>query len=206
MEMSFLLKGIIVGFAITAPVGPIGILCVNRTLSRGRASGFISGLGAVTADGFYCAIAAFGITLVSNVLTGHQILFRLVGGSFLLFLGARIFFLDPQDEIDLANKGNLVSDYFSGLLVTLTNPVTIVAFVAIFAALGLGTMKKDFLSASMMTLGVIAGSAGGWAILSGVTNGLRLKFRPSVLKVVNRISGVLIFAFAVVAFLSVIIR
>ena len=196
----------IIGMAITAPVGPIGILCVNRTLSRGRVSGLVSGLGAVTADGFYCAIAAFSLTLISNVLTGHQVWFRLAGGSFLLFLGARIFFLDPQDEVNLATKGNLLSDYLSALVVSITNPLTIIAFAAIFAALGLGTMKKDLLSASMMTLGVVAGSAGGWALLSFVTNGIRLQFNTGILRIINRISGVLIFSFAVAAFLSVMIR
>jgi threonine/homoserine/homoserine lactone efflux protein len=206
MEISFLFKGIVIGFAITAPVGPIGILCVNRTLSKGRASGFISGLGAVTADGFYSAVAAYGLTLVATVLSGHQMWFRLVGGCFLLFLGARMFFLEPVTELIRTKKSNLVADYFSAFFINLANPVTIVGFIAVFAGLGLGTMNRDLYSATMMVLGVILGSAGGWALLTGVTNGLRVRFQPGVLRVINRVSGSVILAFAVVAFASIAIK
>ena len=206
MKISFLFKGLIIGLAITTPVGPIGILCVNRTLSGGRASGFASGLGAVTADGFYSAVAAYGLTLVANIFTGHEVWFRTIGGCFLLFLGGRIFFLKPSEELMSPDKRNLIADYFSALLLNLTNPVTIVAFIAVFAGLGLGTMGKNLFSATMMVTGVVLGSTSGWAILSVITNRMRLSFRPGSLKVINRVSGSIIFGFAAAAFASVIIK
>jgi threonine/homoserine/homoserine lactone efflux protein len=206
MDIYFLIKGIIIGFSIAAPVGPIGVLCIRRTLTRGRLSGLVSGLGATTADGFYGVVAAFGLTIISNIIVGQQFWFRLVGGLFLLYLGIKIFSSKPAEKSASDKNGNLLSDYVSTLFLTITNPMTILSFAAIFAGLGLGNSNGNFISATSMVLGVILGSALWWIILSSGVNLLRSKFNTNYLKFVNWISGTIIIVFAMFALIGIVKR
>src|SRR3989344_5776045 len=135
METIFLMKGLIIGFSIAAPVGPIGVLCIQRTIAYGKISGLFTGLGAATADGLYGAVAAFGLTIISNFLVGQQFWFRLIGGAFLLYLGIKTFMSKPEEKTATENHKGLLSDYFSTIFLTLTNPTTILSFVAVFAGL-----------------------------------------------------------------------
>ena len=159
MDLNFLIKGLIIGFSIAAPVGPIGILCIRRTIANGKVSGLISGLGAATADGFYGIVAAYGLVGISNLLVGQQFWFRIIGGIFLLYLGIKIFTAKSGDKNSETNKSkSLWGDYFSTFILTITNPVTILSFVAIFAGLGLGASANSHASATTMVVGVILGS------------------------------------------------
>ena len=203
MGIYFFVKGIVIGFSIAAPVGPIGVLCVRRTLANGRLSGLVSGLGAATADGFYGAVAAYGLTLVSKVLVGGQFWFRLVGGLFLLYLGVKAFLSRLSEKAVSGNGKNLIADYVSALLLTITNPMTILSFGAMFAGLGLGNSNGNFTSATMMVAGVILGSASWWFILSGGVNILRPRFNMVSLRIVNRVSGAIIVLFAILVLVSV---
>ena len=198
MDVGLFLEGIIIGFAIAAPVGPIGVLCIRRTLAEGRASGFVSGLGAATADAVYGAIAAFGLTLVTDFLLGGASWLRLVGGAFLLFLGVKTFFARPAERAAEARGRGLLGAYASTFFLTLTNPTTILSFVAIFAGLGVGA-ASDALSAALLVLGVFLGSAAWWLVLSGGTGLFRSKLSTSGLRWVNRVSGTIIAAFGVLA-------
>jgi threonine/homoserine/homoserine lactone efflux protein len=202
MDLSFFLKGMIVGAAITAPIGPIGILCVNRTLSNGRMSGFVSGLGAVTGDGFYAAVAAYGITLISSFLSVHHAWFRLAGGIFLFLVGLRIFRARPCEKPVTGIAGTLMGDYASAVILTISNPVTVVAFAAAFAALGLGGDKTDELAPTAMVSGVVAGATLCWFLLAGAVSVFREKIDPGSLRVVNRVAGsaILVFAAAILFF------
>ena len=203
MSIFFLLKGLLIGFSIAAPVGPIGVLCIRRTLANGRISGFVSGLGAATADGLYGTIAAFGLTLISDVLVGQQMWFRIIGGSFLLYLGIKTFLSKPSEKSASDKKGNLFVDYISTFFLTIMNPITILSFVAVFAGLGLSDLSGNYISAILMVSGVILGSIGWWLILSNVINLFRAKFNPASLKIVNWISGGIMIVFAVIAFVSI---
>jgi threonine/homoserine/homoserine lactone efflux protein len=203
MSIFFLLKGLLIGFSIAAPVGPIGVLCIRRTLANGRISGFVSGLGAATADGLYGTIAAFGLTLISDVLVGQQMWFRIIGGSFLLYLGIKTFLSKPSEKSASDKKGNLFVDYISTFFLTIMNPITILSFVAVFAGLGLSDSSGNYISAILMVSGVILGSIGWWLILSNVINLFRAKFNPASLKIVNWISGGIMMVFAVIAFVSI---
>ena len=203
MSIIFLLKGLLIGFSIAAPVGPIGVLCIRRTLANGRTSGFVSGLGAATADGLYGTIAAFGLTLISDVLVGQQMWFRIIGGSFLLYLGIKTFLSKPSEKSASDKKGNLFVDYISTFFLTIMNPITILSFVAVFAGLGLSDLSGNYISAILMVSGVILGSIGWWLILSNVINLFRAKFNPASLKIVNWISGGIMMVFAVIAFVSI---
>lgn len=205
VDMAYLIRGIIVGFLIAAPVGPIGILCIRRTLALGRATGFVSGLGAATADATYGFVAAFGLTSVSTFLVNHQAWLRVVGGAFLSYLAYTIFTAPPVGHTaGPVEGGGLMGAYASTLLLTITNPATILSFAAIFAGLGLGTMRSDSGSSGWLVLGVFLGSGLWWAILSGVTGTLRSRLDVGSLRWVNRASALLIGGFGVAAILSVV--
>jgi threonine/homoserine/homoserine lactone efflux protein len=202
MDSSFLLRGLIIGFSIAAPVGPIGVLCIRRTLAEGRASGFVSGLGAATADAVYGCIAGFGLTFISSILISQQVWLRLVGGLFLCYLGLRTFLARPAEEAASAKGRGLIGAYASTFFLTLTNPMTILSFAAVFAGLGVGSASGGYGSASLLVLGVFLGSALWWLTLSGGVGLFRTKFRPDWLRWVNRISGVIITGFGLIALLS----
>ena len=206
MDPSFLVRGLIIGFAIAAPVGPIGVLCIQRTLGKGRIYGLLSGLGAATADGTYGLIAGFGLTFISSFLIGQQLWIRLIGGVFLLYLGLRTILSKPaQREREQATtiKGeNLLAAYVSTLFLTLTNPLTILSFAAIFAGIGAGGANRSYISAAVLVLGVFLGSALWWVILSSGVSILRTKLNTQALRWVNRISGTIIITFGVLALLS----
>jgi threonine/homoserine/homoserine lactone efflux protein len=201
MSVGLFLEGIVIGFAIAAPVGPIGVLCIRRTLADGRVSGLVSGLGAATADALYGAVAALGLTFVAEFLMGGESWLRLVGGAFLLFLGVRTFLARPAGrEAPDARRIGLPGAYASTFFLTLTNPTTILSFAAIFAGLGVaGDASGDALSAMLLVLGVFLGSAAWWVVLSGATSLFRTRLSVRGLRWVNRISGTVIAAFGVLA-------
>ena len=198
----FFLRGLIIGFSIAAPVGPIGVLCIRRTLAVGRASGLISGLGAATADAIYGSIAGFGLTFISTILIRQQLWLHLIGGLFLCFLGLKIFFTSPAKQ-EASVKGNsLFSAYASTFFLTLTNPMTILSFAGIFAGLGVGSTDGNYVSAGFLVLGVFIGSALWWLILSSIVGMISKKVEPRRLRWINRISGVIITIFGLFALMS----
>jgi len=198
-----LVKGVVIGLSIAVPVGPIGILCIRRTLSQGRIIGVLSGLGAATADAFYGSIAGFGITLVSDLLIGHRTGLRLVGGGLLCIIGVRTFLSKPASQGNSIEGNTRWGAYLSTLILTLTNPMTILFFAAVFAGLGVGSGSGDqYLSAGILVLGVFVGSGSWWLILCGFTGLLRGMFNYKRMQWLNRISGLMIIGFALAAFLS----
>ena len=199
MEPEMLGRGLVIGFSIAAPVGPIGVLCIRRTLADGRAAGLATGLGAASADAIYGFVAAFGLTWVTGMLLGGQAWIRIVGGLFLLYLGARTFFARPGDRAASASGVGLAAAYGSTFFLTLTNPMTILSFVAVFAALGLGSSRTDPTSAAALVVGVFVGSALWWLTLSGLVGVFRSRIDARALRWVNRVSGGIIVAFGVLA-------
>lgn len=195
MEISFLWHGIIIGFAIAAPVGPIGVLCIRRTLTAGRAAGLVSGLGAATADACYGCIAGFGLTLVSNLLLSRQTGLQLLGGLFLLYLGLKTFFSLPTEHTAGVGGRGLLGAYTSTFLLTITNPMTIFAFMAIFAGLGLAQTGGTYRTAALVVAGVFSGSALWWLLLSGGVSIFHARITPTQLLWINRIAGVVIIGF-----------
>jgi threonine/homoserine/homoserine lactone efflux protein len=202
MDVTFLLKGLATGFSIAAPVGPIGVLCIRRTLADGRASGLVSGMGAATADAIYGCIAGFGLTFISNLLVSQQVWLRLIGGAFLCYLGLKTLLAKPAEQAAVVKGNGLVGAYASTLFLTLTNPMTIISFAAIFAGLGLASTSGNYVSAGVLVLGVFTGSALWWLILSGGVGVFREKFNPHGLQWVNRISGAIITGFGLLALLT----
>ncbi|MFE4104999.1 LysE family translocator [Almyronema epifaneia] len=198
--MPLLLQGLLLGLSIAAPVGPIGVLCIRRTLVLGRLSGLVSGLGAATADGFYGCVAGFGLTFLTQFLVEQTLWLRLIGGLFLIYLGAKIFVSQPAETAAaVAPQSTLLGAYFSTLALTLTNPATILSFVAIFAGLGIAEGDRSYLDSSVLVLGVFLGSALWWWLLSWSVNLFRARFNPQRLRWLNRVSGLVMTAFGVVA-------
>jgi len=202
MDLSYFLRGLILGFSIAGPVGPIGILCIRRTLAFGRASGLVSGLGAATADAIYGSIAAFGLVFVSNFLVNQQNWIRLVGGAFLCWLGLKTFLAKPSGQFETTKTTGLFGAYVSTFLLTLTNPMTILSFAAIFAGLGLSAAGGNYNTSLLLVLGVLLGSALWWLTLSTGVGLLRSKFNQTAMRWVNRISGAAIIAFGIFAILN----
>ncbi len=201
-----LFRGLVIGFSIAAPVGPIGVLCIKRTLTDGRSAGLSCGMGAASADALYGCVAAFGLTSVSGFLVDQQLWLRLVGGAFLLYLGLRTFRERPAERgaaIGEASHGGLARAYSSTFLLTITNPTTILSFAAIFAGLGLVGESAGYASATVLVLGVFTGSALWWLLLSGGVSLFRSKLGLGALRWANRVSGTIIFGFGVAALLSV---
>src|SRR5262245_59712117 len=204
LSMAFLLRGLVLGFSIAAPVGPIGVLCIRRTLAEGRAMGFATGMGAAAADGVNGLVAGLGLTSVTGLLTGQQRWIRLIGGLFLLVLGLRTFLSRPAGEAAPAGGVGLLASFGSTFVLTLSNPMTILSFVAVFAGLGLGARASGAATAVPLVVGVVAGSAAWWLLLSGAVGALRRRFDTRSLVWVNRISGAVILAFGTVALAGVI--
>ncbi|WP_430507864.1 LysE family translocator [Rossellomorea marisflavi] len=202
MDIIFLLKGLLIGFTVAAPVGPIGILCINRTLSKGRLTGFVSGLGAASADAIYGCIAAFGLTFITSFLISQKLWLQLIGGLFLCYLGIQTYRSRPAGHAASARGGGLLKSYTSVFFLTVTNPMTILFFIGIFSGIGLGKSSFDLMSALLMVTGVFLGSAAWWLSLSFGVSLFRKRFSDDSLAWINRLSGIIVFGFGVFALLQ----
>lgn len=195
-SLKIIAQGLLLGFSIAAPVGPVGVLCIRRSMAGGFRSGLASGLGAASADAIYGTIAAAGLTLIADFLISQQFWLGLLGGAFLFYLGIKTLTSKPVFEEAKVEKTSVVGDYFSTLLLTLSNPMTIFSFAAIFSGMSAQALPVFRFSAFLLVLGVFLGSAGWWLILSGSVGLLRSRVTPSILTWVNRVSGVVILGFA----------
>lgn len=203
MELNLFLKGIVIGFVMAVPIGPIGIMCIRKTLTEGRLRGLIIGLGAATADLLYSCVAAFGFTSISGVITAERIWIRLIGGTLLLFFGARTFHAKPSDPKFHIHSSGMLGSYFYIVFLTLTNPLTVFVFIAVFAALGLENEVKIF-SGSVLVAGVFIGSCLWFLSLSSGVTLFRKKLDLVGLRWVNRIAGILIIISGIIALASLI--
>lgn len=198
------LRGFILGLSIAAPVGPIGVLCIRRTLSDGQIAGLVSGLGAATADGVYGAIAGFGLTMLSGLIVQHLTWLQLAGGVFLCYLGIKTLLKKPVKTKVKDQKTGWLGAYASAFILTLTNPMTILSFAAVFASAGLSSATNYYLDTVTLILGVFAGSTTWWLALSGTASIFREKLTAESLMWINRISGVVITGFGSATLLNLV--
>jgi threonine/homoserine/homoserine lactone efflux protein len=190
----FLLKGIVVGTIIAVPVGPVGIMCVRRTILQGRLAGFISGLGAATADATFGFIAGFGLTFISDLLIGYHQWLRIAGGLYLLYIGGSALLAPPEVKAGAEpDAESLLRDYLSTFALTLTNPITILVFLGIFSAIGLSGESATLSRATILVLGVWLGSLLWWLALSFGLGSLFRSLEPHHLRWINRGSGAILF-------------
>ncbi len=193
--MSAFLQGVALGFSIAVPVGPIGVLCIRRSIAEGALVGFLCGLGAATADAIYGAIGATGLTIVSDLLVKQQVWFALLGGLFLCYLGVKTWRSQPATAAAKNEAASLAGAFGTTLLLTLTNPMTILQFGVLFAGMGLGRGGNSWPTVTQLVAGVFAGSATWWLVLSLGSRRLGSRFGPRQMKWLNRFSGALIGGF-----------
>lgn len=193
MHLDFLYKGLVLGFSVAAPVGPIGILCINKTIHKNFTAGFVSGLGAATADLIYGLMAGLGLTVISTFLINQKLWIQLIGLIFLIYLGMKTIIKKDSDiEFHPATDKGLIRDYFSTLFLTITNPMTILFFVALFAGLGLSNTINGLYPVLQLIIGVFSGSCIWWLFLSGLTHKLKTRINKKILKWIDLVSGILI--------------
>lgn len=198
--LSLILKYYIIGLAMAAPIGPMSIIIMRRTLQNGLASGIASGLGTTTIEGSYSALIAFGLTFISDFIVEHKLGFAIVGGCALTLLGGRIFFSKTEVTKTHASHVNLWRDYLSNLVMTAVNPMTIFSFVAIFIGLGFGNLNGDYKAASLAVLGLTMGSATWYCSYVSLINLVHKKINEKVIGMINRVSGAIITGFGLIAF------
>lgn len=203
MPVYFLLiEGLLIGFVVAVPVGPLGLLCINRALATGALCGLFSGLGVATADALAAGIAALGISLISGFLSEHQTLLRFAGGCFLCYLGMKIYQTKPSRQAPTGDVNGLLGAYATTFLLTFSNPITILSFIAIYAGWQVESLSGHYFAAAVLTLGVFCGSALWWVALFLGLTAFRDRFSLRVLGWVHRVSGALITGFGVVVLLS----
>jgi threonine/homoserine/homoserine lactone efflux protein len=196
MLSTLFLKGMIIGFLIAVPVGPINVLCVRRTLMHGRAAGIVSGLGAAAADTLFGAIAVLGLAALEGVFFSGRLWIALVGGVILIILGVRTLLAPPPQPAAGVDPTSLLGDFTSTFVLTLTNPITILSFLGIFGAFGIHADDRIDQYDGLLLLGVFLGSTVWWLLLTGVIGVFHGHFNETGLRWANRVAGVLILAFA----------
>ena len=191
--MEYFLKGLVAGFIIAAPFGPVAVLCFRRVLTEGRLVGIVTVLGAATADMIYGLLAALGVTAVTHILVAHRTPFKLVEGLFLLYLGAMMFRAKASMGRNEDEPRNLSSAFFSTFLLMLANPSVIVSFIAVFAAIDLGaTAGAGDLDKTWLGTGVFLGSASWWFVFKGASHWIGHKLQAGALHIINIAAGCLI--------------
>jgi len=199
MLTSIIFQGLIIGILVSIPMGPIGVMCIQRTLHQGRTSGLVSGIGAATADSAFAAIAGFGLTFISDFFKDHQKTIMILGALVLMFFGFKLFFTNAINQVrrQKLNKTNYFTDFISVFFLTLSNPITIIFFGVMFA--GLGVVKDDTSQVGVLIGGIFLGAIGYWLLLSSLVNYFRKYFRLRIIFWINKIAGILIVLFGVAA-------
>jgi threonine/homoserine/homoserine lactone efflux protein len=197
------LKAIIVGFCGSVAIGPIGVMCIQRTINKGRTSGLMSGAGAACADTVFAAMAVFSLAAIQSVVEHNQAIFYIGGGIIIALIGVKIHFSNPIKAIRKPKIGKLklVEDFVSTFFLTLTNPMTIFFLIGLFALvkLDLTTSKTSSSSVAIVLWGVLLGASAWWTLLISIVNKFRKKFRLRQLWMVNRIAGIIIFILGIIS-------
>lgn len=194
-DIVYIFRGMLVGLMVSVPLGPMGVLIIQKTLHKGALSGFIAGMGAACADLFYATVAAFGLGYVVNTVKTHEVILQIVGGIFLLIVGLKIYFDNPLKQIKArrkVTKKGLLGDFLSLFFLTVSNPVTVIVFMAVFAGTSVFGDTPAFVTEILVLAGVLLGGTAWWYALSTVVNIFRKKFKLRVLVKINRVSGIII--------------
>jgi threonine/homoserine/homoserine lactone efflux protein len=192
MDFSFFIQGIIIGLTLAVPVGPIALICIQRTVTDGRFHGIFSGIGVASADSFYAAVSFLGLTFISGVIITNQHLFRFLAGLVLILIGIRIFFSVPSCTSTKSIHESYLKDYLSMAAVAIANPLTLIFFLIMLPGFGIVINGTSFLSAAEFIAGVFFGSTVWWIILCGAIGSVRSRLGKETLGLINRISGLLI--------------
>jgi threonine/homoserine/homoserine lactone efflux protein len=195
MEVSLFVQGIIIGLTLAVPVGPLALICIQRTVKEGRLHGIFSGIGVATADSFYAAVTFFGLTVISGLIIAQQYLFRFLAGVVLILIGIRVFLSVPSAMSTKTEHETYLKDYLSTVALAIANPLTLVFFLVILPGYGVVIYGTDSLSAAEFVAGVFFGSTVWWVVLCGSIGSVRSRLSGENLRLINRVSGLLISCF-----------
>lgn len=195
MDFSLFVQGILIGLTLAVPVGPIALLCIQRTITDGRLHGIFSGIGVATADTFYAAITVLGLTFISGVIIAQQFLFRFLAGTVLILIGIRVFMSVPTGISTKTGHETYLKDYLSMVAIAIANPLTLIFFLIMLPGFGIVIHGTAFFSAAEFIFGVFFGSTVWWIILCGAVGSVRSRLGMETLVFINRISGFLISCF-----------
>jgi threonine/homoserine/homoserine lactone efflux protein len=195
MDVSLFVQGIIIGLTLAAPVGPLALICIQRTVTEGRLHGIFSGIGVATADSFYAAVTFLGLTVISGLIIAQQYLFRFLAGVVLILIGIRVFLSIPSAISAKTEHETYLKDYLSMVALAIANPLTLVFFVVILPGYGVVIHGTSFLSAAEFVAGVFFGSTVWWVVLCGSIGSVRSRLSGKNLGLINRVSGLLISCF-----------
>ncbi len=199
MSFIYLPWGILIGLIMAAPLGPVNIICIRRAINKGPVNGFVVGLGATVADGMFGTMAAFGLLSVTKILEDINGWIEVVGGLVLIVVAIKLWFSHPHVDDVRDTYKDRIKAAIGTFFLTVTNPMTIIGFVALFVGLGLGDMGKNYLNAGLISLGIVVGSILWWAILSISAHKISKKLSDNHLANINKVSASFIFVFGVVA-------
>lgn len=209
MDIILFFQGMLIGFMAAAPVGAVAIMTIQRTMSQGRFSGFVLGLGSALADLVYAVIAGYSITFISDFLFKHQLTLGIIGSLVLIFIGYRIFIANPikliRDQRSSRSNIKLVNDLITAFVITISNPIAIFTFGGLFATLGVLNDQSTFSQISIMIVGVLTGALTWWTTLVLVVNIFRSRIRLRNLFWINRITGIVVFVFGILLLVSLFI-
>ena len=195
MDVSLFVQGIIIGLTLAVPVGPLALICIQRTVSEGRLHGIFSGIGVATADSFYAAVTFLGLTVISALIIAQQYLFRFLAGVVLILIGIRVFLSIPSAISAKTEHETYLKDYLSMVALAIANPLTLVFFLVILPGYGVVIHGTSFLSAAEFVAGVFFGSTVWWVVLCGSIGSVRSRISAENLGRINRVSGLLISCF-----------
>ncbi len=204
-DVVYIFRGILIGLMVSVPLGPMGVLIIQKTLQKGTLAGFIAGMGAACADLFYATVAAFGLGFVINIIQSHELILQIIGGIFLLIIGLKIYFDNPLKQIRMkkrVSKTGLLGDFLTLFFLTVSNPVAIVVFMAVFAGASVFGSEPSFRIELFVLAGILLGGGLWWYALSTLVNLFRRKFRLRVLITINRVSGVIITLLGILVILT----
>jgi len=201
-KLVHILKGFVLGFSLAAPVGAIGLLVINRTIKKGQLYGFVSGLGATFADAIYGCIAGFSFKTITNVLMQYSDIIKPIGCLAMVLIGLKIFLskVDVSSRIKVRDSKSLIGAFSSVFFLTITNPITVIFFIALFSGLGLNINNKDYFNIFVFISGVLIGSATWWLILCSITGVVHHRINKKTIEMINKISGVAIIVFGIIAY------
>jgi len=197
MDVSLFVQGIIIGLTLAVPVGPLALICIQRTVTEGRLHGIFSGIGVATADSFYAAVTFLGLTVISGLIIAQQYLFRFLAGVILILLGIRVFLSIPSAISAKTEHETYLKDYLSMVALAIANPLTLVFFLVILPGYSVVIHGTSFLSAAEFVAGVFFGSTVWWVVLCGSIGSVRSRISGENLGLINRVSGLLISCFGV---------
>ncbi len=209
LELYYWFKGLLIGFVVSAPLGPVGLLCIKRVMNRGVFQGYATGLGAALSDGFYAALAAFGLAFVMNFLIREEHWLRLIGGLFMIGVGVFWLIKKKTYEDFKANpeKSHHVGEAFStAFLLNLADPILLIVYIAIFSGFGLSDASHSFISASSLVVGVIMGAAAWWFVLVEIVSIFRKKLTAHALLIINKIMAFIVIAFGAFVLLTLVFQ